>query len=116
VFTLIDDQGSQISAAAINVSGAGATTAGKITADITFPAGTLQPDERSVEQHGDAEDHPHLLGRQRPGEGEGEEDGDHDRAGGEDHPPGVGEPADHRLRASPVRSQCSFAEDSRKTV
>jgi hypothetical protein len=41
VFTLIDDQGSQISAAAINVSGAGATTAGKITADITFPAGTL---------------------------------------------------------------------------
>jgi hypothetical protein len=41
MFRLIDDQGSQISAAAINVSGAGAPTAGKTAADITFPAGTL---------------------------------------------------------------------------
>jgi hypothetical protein len=40
-FKLIDDQGSQIAAGAINVSGAGSPTAGKITADVTFPAGTL---------------------------------------------------------------------------
>ena len=44
-----------------------------------------------------AEDDAHLLGRQRPGEREGEEHGDHDRGGGEDHAAGVGEPADHRL-------------------
>ena len=41
LFRLIDDQGSQISAAAINVSGTGAPTAGQVTAEITFPAGTL---------------------------------------------------------------------------
>ncbi len=40
-FKLIDDQGSQIAAAALNVSGTGSPTAGRITADITFPAGTL---------------------------------------------------------------------------
>jgi hypothetical protein len=40
-FKLIDDQGSQISAGAINVSGTGATAAGQTTADVTFPAGTL---------------------------------------------------------------------------
>ena len=38
----------------------------------------------------------HLLRRQRAGEGEGEEDGDHHRAGGEDHPARVRQPADHR--------------------
>jgi hypothetical protein len=40
-FKLIDDQGSQISAAALNVTGTGSPTAGKITAQVTFPAGTL---------------------------------------------------------------------------
>jgi hypothetical protein len=40
-FKLIDDQGSQISAAAISVTGSGSPTAGKTTAQITFPAGTL---------------------------------------------------------------------------
>ncbi len=41
LFTLIDDQGSQIAAAPINVSGGGAPTAGKTTAEITFPAGSV---------------------------------------------------------------------------
>ncbi len=40
-FKLIDDQGSQIGAAAINVSGGGSPTAGKTTAEITFPAGSV---------------------------------------------------------------------------
>jgi hypothetical protein len=40
-FKLIDDQGSQISAAAISVTGGGAPSAGKTTAKITFPNGTL---------------------------------------------------------------------------
>ncbi len=40
-FVLIDDQGSQIAGAAINVSGTGATTAGRTLAQVTFPAGTL---------------------------------------------------------------------------
>ncbi len=40
-FKLIDDQGSQIAAGALNVTGTGSPTAGKITADVTFPAGTL---------------------------------------------------------------------------
>ncbi len=40
-FKLIDDQGSQISAAAINVTGSGSPTAGRTTAQITFPAGTV---------------------------------------------------------------------------
>jgi hypothetical protein len=40
-FKLIDDQGSQISAAAISVTGGGAPAAGKTTAQITFPAGTV---------------------------------------------------------------------------
>jgi hypothetical protein len=40
-FKLIDDQGSQISAAAINVSGTGAPQPCQCIAEITFPAGTL---------------------------------------------------------------------------
>jgi hypothetical protein len=40
-FKLIDDQGSQIAAAAISVSGGGAPAAGRVTAQVTFPAGTL---------------------------------------------------------------------------
>ncbi len=40
-FKLIDDQGSQIAAAALNVTGSGSPTAGRITAEVTFPAGTL---------------------------------------------------------------------------
>ncbi len=40
-FKLIDDQGSQIAAGAINVSGTGATSAGKTVAEVTFPAGTV---------------------------------------------------------------------------
>jgi hypothetical protein len=40
-FKLIDDQGSQIGAAAINVTGGGAPAAGKTTAQITFPAGAV---------------------------------------------------------------------------
>jgi hypothetical protein len=40
-FKLLDDQGSQISAAALNVSGGGSPTAGRVTADVTFPAGTV---------------------------------------------------------------------------
>ena len=56
-----------------------------------------EPDEHRVEQDGDAEDDAHLLRRQRPGEGEGEEDGDHHRGGGEDDAAGVGEAADRRL-------------------
>ena len=56
-----------------------------------------QPDQEGVQQHGDAEDHAHLLRRQGAREGEGEEDRDHHRAGGEDHAPRVGEAADHRL-------------------
>ncbi len=41
LFRLIDDQGSQIAAVPINVSGGGAPTAGKTTAEITFPAGSV---------------------------------------------------------------------------
>ena len=52
---------------------------------------------RGVEQDGDAEDHAHLLGRQRPGEREGEEDRHHHGGGREDHAPGVGDAADHRV-------------------
>jgi hypothetical protein len=40
-FLLIDDQGSQISAGAISVAGGGSPTPGQITADITFPPGSL---------------------------------------------------------------------------
>ena len=76
-----------------------------------------QPDERGVQQDGDAEDDAHLLGRQRPGEREGEEHRDHHRGGGEDDAAGV---RDAR-RPSPrwgswLRSQCSLAEESRNTV
>ena len=60
--------------------------------------------QRGVEQHGDPEDDAHLLGRERAGQGEGEEDRHHHRAGGEDHAPGLVEAADHRLvRASARR-------------
>jgi hypothetical protein len=36
-----------------------------------------QPQEQRVEQHRDAEDDPHILRRQRPGQGEREEHGNH---------------------------------------
>jgi hypothetical protein len=49
-----------------------------------------QPHEQRVEQHRDAEDDPHLLRRQRPGQGEREEHGDHHGAGGQHHAAGVG--------------------------
>jgi hypothetical protein len=38
---LLDDQGSQIAAGAINITGGAAPAAGRVTAEITFPAGTL---------------------------------------------------------------------------
>ena len=44
-----------------------------------------------------AEDDAHLLGRQRSGQGEREEDRHHHRARGEDHPAGPCEAADHRF-------------------
>jgi hypothetical protein len=50
-----------------------------------------------VEQHRDAEDDPISFRRQRPGQGEREEHGDHHGTGGEDHAAGVGQAADHRL-------------------
>lgn len=40
-FKLIDDQGSQIAAGAINVAGGGALLPGQTTATVTFPAGTV---------------------------------------------------------------------------
>jgi hypothetical protein len=51
----------------------------------------------SVEQHRDAEDDPHPLRRQRPGQGEREKPGDHHGAGGEDHAAGVDQAGDYRL-------------------
>ena len=56
-----------------------------------------EPDQQGIEKDGDTEDDAHFLRGQRPGEREGQEDGDHHGGGGEDHPPGMRDTADHRL-------------------